>query len=100
MKSLAVKVLEDLSYFQPVPEAGQTLISDLLPAFVRDHLAVLLHNHQLGHGCDVVPLLQLAEIKQTEHSGFTAKAHVKFIYIFEEHIQTRALLKCMSVHVF
>lgn len=82
VKSLAVEVLEDFGYFQPVPEAGQALISDLLPALVRDHLAILLHDHKLGHGCDVVPFLQLAEIKkkdkQKEHverkmsPGFTA----------------------------
>ena len=58
---LAFEVLEDLSHFQPAPETGQTLVSDLLPAFVCDHLPVLLHDNQLGNGRYVVPLLQVTE---------------------------------------
>lgn len=56
---LSLKVLENLSHLQPVPEAGQTLVPDLLSAFVCDHLAIFLHNYQFGHGRNVVPLLEV-----------------------------------------
>lgn len=56
---LSLKILKDLCSIQPGPEAGQAPVSDLLPAFIRDHLAVLLHDHQLGNGGDLVALLQL-----------------------------------------
>lgn len=57
---LTLKVLKELCSVQPGAEAGQAPLSDLLPALVGDHLAVLPHDHQLGHGGDLVPLLQLA----------------------------------------
>lgn len=59
----AFKVLEDFGHLQPVPEAGQALVSDLLAALVRNDLSVLLNDHQLGDGSDVVPLLELAGIQ-------------------------------------
>lgn len=58
---LTLKVLKDLRGFQPGPEAGQASVSDLFPALVCDHVAVLLHDHQFGHCCDLVALLQLTE---------------------------------------
>lgn len=64
---LTLKVLKDLCGVQPGPEAGQAPVSDLLPALVRDHLAVLLHDHQLGDGGDLVALLQLTETERTEY---------------------------------
>lgn len=63
---LTLKVLKDLRGVQPGAEAGQAPVSDLLPALVRDHLAVLLHDHQLGDGGDLVALLQLTEGERTE----------------------------------
>lgn len=54
---LALKVLKDLRGVQPGAEAGQAFFSDLCAALVRDHVAVLLHDHQFGHCCDLVALL-------------------------------------------
>lgn len=65
---LTLKVLKDLCGVQPGPKAGQAPVSDLLPALVRDHLAVLLHDHQLGNGGDLVALLQLTEKERTEQN--------------------------------
>lgn len=68
---LTLKVLKDLCGVQPGPKAGQAPVSDLLPALVRDHLAVLLHDHQLGNGGDLVALLQLTEKERTEQNIIT-----------------------------
>lgn len=65
---LTLKVLKDLCSVQPGPEAGQAPVSNLLPALVRDHLAVLFHDDQLGDGGDLVALLQLAE-GEKGHAG-------------------------------
>lgn len=61
---LTLKVLEDLRSVQPGPEAGQASVSDLFPALVCDHVAVLLHNHQFGHSCDLVALPQLTKTEK------------------------------------
>lgn len=63
---LTLKVLEDLRSVQPGPEAGQASVSDLFPALVCDHVAVLLHNHQFGHSCDLVALPQLTKTEKKE----------------------------------
>lgn len=63
---LTLKVLKDLCGVQPGPEARQAPVPNLFPAFVRDHVPVLLHNHQLGHGRDLVALLQLSERKKKD----------------------------------
>lgn len=65
----AVEVLEDLGRLQPGPEAGQALISDLFPPFIRDHLSVLLQDHQLGYRGDLVALLQLTVTTQRRESA-------------------------------
>lgn len=74
---LTLKVLKDLCGVQPGPEAGQAPLSDLLPALVCDHLAVLLHDHQLGNGGDLVTLLQLTEKERTEQ----LKPHLTYFHI-------------------
>lgn len=66
---LTLKVLKDLCSVQPGPEAGQASISDLFPALVCDHVAVLLHDHQFGHRCDFVALLQFTEREKRQTKG-------------------------------
>lgn len=74
---LTLKILKDLCGVQPGPEAGQASVPDLLPALVCDHVAILLHDHQLGHRCDLVALLQFTERKRRHGHKFIKKRHLE-----------------------
>lgn len=63
---LTLKVLKDFGSIQPGAEAGQASVPDLFSALVCDHVAILLHDHQLWDGGDLVALLQLTVRHRTD----------------------------------
>lgn len=62
--SFRLKILENICYLDPVPEARQAISSYLFTTFISDDISILFHNDQLWYCCNGVFLLQLSDTQR------------------------------------